>query len=198
MIAVASPSRCGGTSCAATMPIKAQKAPCARRQSCGRSSGRTSNKTGLRRGRKTRGSASARPAAPCGKYAPALRRKAEPRGAYPAIGGDGEAHAGFRLVKIRRQGAEHAHRRQFAGDDRKAQIPSATTAIQTRAGAGWRGKAISFISGVSLGKERSARCTDVQVRREQAIGWLVVSASGVQYHPCKIDKKEQKTESRFP
>ncbi len=26
------------------------------------------------------------------------------RGAYPAIGGDGEAHAGFRLVKIRRRG----------------------------------------------------------------------------------------------
>lgn len=71
------------------------------------------------------------------------------QGAYPAIGGDGEAHAGFRLVKIRRQGAEHAHRRQFAGDDRKAQIPSAMTAIQTRAGVGLRGKAISFMSGVS-------------------------------------------------
>lgn len=53
----------------------------------------------------------------------------------------------------------------------KAQIPSATTAIQTRAGAGWRGKAISFISGVSLGKMRSARCADVPVRSEQATGW---------------------------
>ncbi len=45
------------------------------------------------------------------------------QGAYPAIGGDGEAHAGFRLVKIRRQGVEHAHRRQFAGDDRKGADP---------------------------------------------------------------------------
>ena len=171
MIAVASPSRCGGTSCAATMPIKAQKAPCAGRQSCGRSSGRTSNKTGLRRGRKARGSASARPAAPCGKYASALRRKAEPPGAYPAIGGDGEAHAGFRLVKIRRRALSMPTGASSLVTIEKAQIPSATTAIQTRAGAGWRGKAISFISGVSLGKERSARCTDVQVRREQAIGW---------------------------
>lgn len=39
------------------------------------------------------------------------------QGAHPAIGGDGETHARFSLVKIRRQGAEHAHRRQFAGDD---------------------------------------------------------------------------------
>ncbi len=27
---------------------------------------------------------------------------------------------------------------------------------------------------------------------------LFVSASGVQYHPCENDKKEQKTENRFP
>ena len=37
--------------------------------------------------------------------------------------GDGKPHTGFRLVKIRRQGAEHAHRRQFAGDDRKGADP---------------------------------------------------------------------------